>query len=110
MFDKLTMLLAPIELPNIATDHLTASSEAYTRDNEVLRLQQTQSLPSFASFQEHVERSNEIDQSEMASTGSRTTCYLCATLKSRVREVAVTVAELDETVQAACNNTARRVC
>ena len=61
----------------------------------------TPSLPSFASFEEHASRRDDADAADDAPTGALLTCYLCTKLKSMVEDVAVAVAELDESVHSA---------
>lgn len=107
---KLTMIFTRTDLPSIATDRSSTLAESYSRNTANSGLQQTQSLPSFASLQEHVNRPNDIEEREMAFTTSQASCHLCSKLKPRFKEVAIAVAELDDIIQAACTKTVRRVC
>ncbi|KAF2172190.1 hypothetical protein M409DRAFT_17430 [Zasmidium cellare ATCC 36951] len=67
------------------------------------------SLPSFAAFQEHTTtRTDDVDGPEIAPMSSRLSCHSCTKLQPWVRDVAVAVAELDESVQTYCNKSVNR--
>lgn len=70
---------------------------------------QPTSLPSFASFRESASRPDE-DEVEIAPMSSRLSCYQCTKLTSMLSEVAMRVAELDESIQSHCNRSVSRVC
>ena len=102
------------DLPKLSTNYGTNSynsveGHAYSGE-QGLRQQHTTSLPSFASFQEHANRTDDPDEVEIAPMSSRLSCYLCTKLKPLLREAAIAVAELDENVQSYCNKSATRVC
>lgn len=63
-------------------------------------------LPSFASLQEHTNRSEDGDGPEIASMSSRLSCYHCTKFKPLVQDITTAVAELEETVQALCGASA----
>ncbi|WPG98082.1 Hypothetical protein R9X50_00086800 [Acrodontium crateriforme] len=66
-------------------------------------------LPSFASFQEHANRSDEeIDGPEIAPMARRLPCDSCHKLQPMVREVAGALSELDEFVQSICHKSSTR--
>lgn len=68
------------------------------------------SLPSFAAFKEHAAtRTDDVDGPEIAPMSSRLSCHSCTKLQPWVRDVAVAVAELDESVQTYCNKSVNRV-
>lgn len=66
-------------------------------------------LPSFAALNEHTARPDDVDIPDIASMSSRLACQTCHKVKPLVRDVAVAVGELDDTVQAQCNKTVLRV-
>lgn len=110
----LIMFAVMTDLPKISTTYSANSvnvSESQTYSSaQSLRTQQTTSLPSFASFQEHASRTDDPDEVEIAPMSSRLSCYLCTKLKPMVRDVATAVAELDENVQTYCHRSITRVC
>ena len=102
------------DLPKISTAYLANSANASERHifsgNQSSHSQQTTSLPSFATFEEHAGRTDDPDEVEIAPMSSRLSCYLCPKLKPMVREVAIAVADLDESVRSYCNKSNTRVC
>ena len=70
----------------------------------------TTSLPSFASLQESANRIDEAGEGpEIASMSERMSCGLCSKLRPMVEDIAIAVAELDETVQTSCSRSVTRV-
>lgn len=90
--------------------YTVASSDLHSSASHSSWLQHTTSLPSFATLQEHAGRKNDLDDDDVASLSSPLPCHLCTKLVSKVKEVANAVVELDEEVQATCNNSMKRVC
>ena len=101
------------DLPKISTAFSADSVHALERrihnGDYHPQLYQKTSLPSFASLQERANQTNDPDDVEIAPMSSRMSCYLCNKLKPMLREVAITVAELDESVQSYCNTSVTRV-
>lgn len=89
--------------------YAVASSGIHSSTPQSSWSQQTTSLPSFATLQEHAGRKNDLDDDDVTSLSSPLPCRLCTKLVSKTREVANAVAELDEEVQASCNKTMKRV-
>ncbi|KAK4508151.1 hypothetical protein PRZ48_001889 [Zasmidium cellare] len=86
---------------NHSFDHIAASNQPVSTPST--------SLPSFAAFKEHATaRPDDVDGPEIAPMSSRLSCQSCTKLQPWVRDVAVAVAELDESVQTYCNKTVNR--
>lgn len=66
------------------------------------------SLPSFASFQEHAAR-NEDGDLIIAPMSQRLSCSMCTKLKPLVREIALAVSDVDESVQSLGTRSISRV-
>lgn len=110
------MLADTIDLPRFAAMFNLPLSATYpprpTASSDPEFARRRPSLPPFSSFQEHADRADEMDDnSDPTAMPSRlSSCHTCNRLQSMVHEVAIAVAELDESVQLLCNKTNSRVC
>ena len=86
----------------------TTESSAYS-SVQSSRQQNPTSLPSFASFQEHAGRPDDLVEGGLAAMSSQMPCHLCAKLKPMIRDVAIAVAGLDESVQSYGNASVTKV-
>jgi len=95
-----------------ADDGSVTRSQAHPKTAPTPHQQASTSLPSFAAFQAHASRFDdpEVEGPEIAPMSSRLACNLCTRLKPMVQEVAIAVAELDESVQSYCSGSVNRVC
>lgn len=97
-------------MPRIAPAYAARPLETQSHESSHSAHAHPTSLPSFASFQESANRTDEPDEGpEIAPMSSRLSCYQCNRLKPMVQDVAIAAAELDEAVQTHCNRSVTRV-
>lgn len=110
------MLAEIIDLPRFASMFNVPSSATYpthpTPYSDTDFARRRPSLPPFSSLQEHADRADEMDDnSDPTTTPPRSSsCHTCIRMQSMCHEVAVAVAELDESIQLLCNKANSRVC
>lgn len=99
-----------IDLPRISPPITTLDHQPNNSTSNYPSSTPSTSLPSFAAFKEHATtRTDDVDGPEIAPMSSRLSCHSCTKLQPWVRDVAVAVAELDESVQTYCNKSVTRV-
>lgn len=95
------------ELPKLSTSYQPGS--AHPRELNSSQPQQPPSLPSFAALSEQASRGDDGDEVEIAPMSARLSCNSCYKLSPLIRDIAITVAELDENIQQYCNKSNARV-
>ncbi len=87
------------ELPRIATVFGYPSHGECSHSNPGHKSSSSTTLPSFASFQEQTNRTDLLDEADIAPMSTLLPCHTHAQIQPMLVEIATAVVELDETMQ-----------